>query len=127
MKRLLAISLLSIAPALAGPYDQPYAIIETDTMPSADSHLRPVIVNRVDGENSQNNRAVVAPGKRQVTIDLPPRKGFRATQHTFEVATEPCWRYYVAARLISPTLQDWEPVVRYSEPMGDCRKKFNIQ
>jgi hypothetical protein len=56
-----------------------------------------VIVNRVDGENLQNNRAVVAPGKRQVTIDLPPRKGFRATQHTFEVATEPCWRYYVAA------------------------------
>src|SRR5258705_2322510 len=110
MKRLLAISLLSVTPALAGPYDQPYSIIETDTMPSADSHLRPVIVNRVDEENSQNNRSVVAPGTHQVTIDLPPRKGFRATQHTFELKTEACMRYYVAARLVSPTLQDWDPV-----------------
>jgi hypothetical protein len=118
--------LLSVTPALAGPFDQPYSIIETDTMPSADSHLRPVIVNRVDDENSQNNRAVVAPGKHKVTLDLPPRKGFRATQQTFELATEPCMRYYVAARLRSPALQDWEPVVRYSEPMGDCRAKFNM-
>ena len=127
MKRLIAISLLSVTPALAGPFDQPYCIIETDTMPSADSHLRPVIVNRVDEENSQNNRAVVAPGPHKVTIDLPPRKGFRtATQHTFDLATEPCMRYYVAARLVSPTLQEWEPVVRYSEPIGECRKKFSI-
>ena len=127
MKRLLAISLLSVTPALAGPFDQPYSIIETDTMPSADSHLRPVIVNRVDDENSQSNRAVVVPGKHRVTLDLPPRKGFRtATQHTFDLATDPCMRYYVAARLVSPTLQDWEPVVRYSEPIGECRAKFNM-
>ena len=128
MKRLLAIAVLSVTPVLAGPFDQPYVIIETDNMPSADSHLRPVIVNRVDDENSRDNRAVVAPGKHKVTLYLPPRKGFRtATQQTFELATEPCWRYYVAARLVSPTLQEWEPVVRYSEPMGECRKKFNIQ
>ena len=126
MKRFVAIALLSVTPALAGPFDQPYSIIETDTMPSADSHLRPVIVNRVDDENSQNNRAVVAPGPHKVTIDLPPRKGFRATQHTFDLTTEPCMRYYVAARLVSPTLQEWEPVVRYSEPIGECRKKFNV-
>jgi hypothetical protein len=126
MKRLLAVALFAATPALAGPYDQPYSIILTDTMPSADSHLRPVIVNRVDEENSVNNQSVVAPGRHKVTIDLPPRKGFRATQHTFDLATEPCWRYYVAARLVSPTLQDWEPVVRYSEPIGECRKKFNL-
>ncbi len=127
MKRLLAISILSVTPALAGPFDQPYSIIETDTMPSADSHLRPVIVNRVDDENSQDNRAVVAPGSHKVTLDLPPRKGFRtATQQTFELATNACMRYYVAARLKSPTLQEWEPVVRYSEPIGECRRKFNM-
>src|SRR3977135_1749633 len=127
LKHWFAIAALSSTPALAGPYDQPYSIIETDTMPSADSHLRPVIVNRVDEENSQNNRSVVAPGTHKVTIDLPPRKGFRtATQHPFDLATEPCMRYYVAARLVSPTLQEWEPVVRYSEPIGECRKKFNV-
>ena len=127
MKRLLAISLVAVTPALAGPFDQPYSIIEVDRMQSADSHLRKVIVNRVDDENSIDNRSVVAPGAHKVTLDLPPRKGFHtATQHTFDMATEPCMRYYVAARLVSPTLQDWEPVVRYSEPIGECRKKFNI-
>ena len=127
MNRLLAIALFSATPALAGPFDQPYSIIETDTRPAADSHLRPVIVNRVDDENAMNNRAVVAPGAHKVTLDLPPRKGFRtATQHTFDLATEPCMRYYVAARLESPTLQEWQPVVRYSEPIGECRAKFNV-
>jgi hypothetical protein len=127
MKHLLAIAVLSVTPALAGPFDQPYSIIETDTMPSADSHLRPVIVNRVDDQNSQDNRSVVAPGPHKVTLDLPPRKGFRtATQHTFDLAADACMRYYVAARLESPTLQEWQPVVRYSEPIGECRKKFNM-
>src|SRR5258708_32565720 len=97
MKRLLAISLISVTPALAGPFDQPYSIIETDTMPSADSHLRPGIVNRVDDENSQNNRSVVAPGAHKATLDLPPRKAFRtATQHTLTLPTHTCRRDYDA-------------------------------
>ena len=127
MNRLLAIALLSATPALAGPFDQPYSIIETDHFRSSDSHLRRVIVNRVDDENSLNNRSVVAPGLHKVTIDLPPRKGFHmATQQTFDLETKPCVRYYVAAELKSPTLQDWAPVVRHEDPIGECRKKFGV-
>src|SRR5215208_4647753 len=103
MNRFLLVSLCFAATAAAaGPFDQPYSIIETDTAPSADSHLRPVIVNRVDDENSMNNRSVVPPGPHKVTIDVPPRKGFRATQHTFDLDTKACVRYYVAAELKSP-------------------------
>ncbi|MEP7070485.1 MAG: hypothetical protein ABI789_14645 [Usitatibacter sp.] len=127
MNRLLATTLFCATSALAGPFDQPYSVIEVDRMQSADSHLRRVVVNRVDDENSVDNRAVVAPGAHRVTLDLPPRKGFHtATQHTFELATEPCMRYYVAARLESPTLQEWQPVVRYSEPIGECRARFHM-
>jgi hypothetical protein len=127
MKRLLAIALLSVTPALAGPFDQPYSIIETDRARSADPNLRPVIVNRVDGQNSMNNRAVIEPGPHKVTIDLPPRKGFtQATQVTFDLETKPCVRYYVAAELKSPTLQEWTPVVRHEDPIGECRKKFGV-
>jgi hypothetical protein len=126
MKTLLpALFLLAPAAALAGPYDQPWAIITTDTARSADPNLRPVIVNRVDGENVLQNRAVVAPGARQVTVDLPPRKGFSlGTQVTFEVNASPCMRYYVAAKLDSPTLQTWQPVIRSSESIGECLSKF---
>ena len=127
MKRLLSALLLLAAPAavFAGPYDQPYAIITTDTAPSSDPNLRPVIVNRVDGENAMKNRAVVAPGKRMVTVDLPPRKGFSlGTQETFELEASPCMRYHVAARLDSQTGQHWKAVVRSSETIGECLTKF---
>ena len=129
MKRfLLAASLLAAAPALAGPYDQVYSLITTDTARSADPNVIPVIVNRVDGETVVSRTvAVVAPGPRKVTIDVPPRKGFsQATQTTFDLDAKPCTRYYLAARLDSPTTQTWKPIVRNSEPIGECRKKFKV-
>ena len=128
MKRFLLAPFLVATSALAGPYDQPYSIITTDRARSADHHLRPVIVNRVDDETvMSNNRAVVAPGMRKVTIDLPPRKGFRlATQHTFDIDAKPCTRYNVAARLDSITTQDWTPVVRSEEAIGECQSKFKV-
>jgi hypothetical protein len=127
MRRVLIASLFLATSALAGPYDQPWSIIETDVARSADSHLRPVIVNRVDGENSINNRAVVAPGPHKVTVDVPPRKGYSlATQATFDLETKPCMRYYVAAELKSPTLQQWDPVVRREERIGECEAKFKV-
>jgi hypothetical protein len=120
--------LLASASVLAGPYDQPYAIVATDRSLSADPLLLPVIVNRVDGENAMNNQAVVAPGKHQVTVDLPPRKGFHlATQHTFDFVTSPCTRYYLAAKLDSPITQGWTPVIRSEEAIGECRAKFKIE
>ncbi|HZZ91649.1 MAG TPA: hypothetical protein VFE23_03750 [Usitatibacter sp.] len=123
---LLAILLLSAGPACAGPYDQPWSIITTDRAASPDFRLRPVIVNRVDDRNADTglNQAVVQPGSHQVTVDLPPRKGFPATQRTFELTTEPCTRYYVAAELDSTVGQQWKPVVRSRERIGECESKF---
>ena len=127
MKRVFLLSLLCATAAPAGPYDQPYSIVTVDPAPSSDPNLRAVIVNRVDGENVLANRAVVAPGAHRLTLDLPPRKGFRlATQETLELATKACVRYYVAAKLDSPTGQRWTPVVRSEERIGECERKFNV-
>ncbi|MGZ5066728.1 MAG: hypothetical protein ACXWG1_14165 [Usitatibacter sp.] len=126
MKRLVAITLFSATSALAGPFDQVYSIIETDTAPTANPHLLPVIVNRVDDENSMGNRSVVPPGPHKVVLDVPPRRGFRATQQTMDLGTKPCTRYYVGAELKSPALQEWTPVIRREEPIGECRKKFGL-
>jgi hypothetical protein len=120
MKRILSATLFAATAAVAGPFDQPYSIIVTDTARSADPSLRPVIVNRVDDENAMHNRAVVAPGPHKVTVDLPPRKGFKtATQVTFDLTTKPCTRYYVAAKLDTPVTQRWTPVVRSEEPIKE--------
>ena len=127
MNRILLFTLLAATAAIAGPYDQPYSIIVTDPAPSADPDLRPVIVNRVDGENSVDNRAVVPPGPHKVTIDLPPRRGYRtATQHTFDLTTRACVRYYVAAKLDNPVSQRWVPVVRSEERIVECERRFNV-
>ena len=128
MKRLALACLFLAVCAHAGPYDQPYALITVDRAKSADPNLRRVIVNRVDDETvSSDNRAVVQPGRHKVTVDLPPRKGFHtATQHTFEIDAKPCVRYNVAAKLAASTTQDWKPVVRSEEAIGECRAKFKV-
>jgi hypothetical protein len=123
----LALAAAATAPAMAGPYDQPYSIIQTERTRSADPDVIPVLINRVDDANARSrpNEAVVPPGPHQVTVDVPPRKGFHlATQHTFELVTEPCTRYYVSAKLRSRTTQEWEPFVRDKERIGECEKKF---
>ena len=127
MNRYTLATLLLSTAAFAGPYDQVYGLITVDTSRSADPHLIPVIVNRVDDETiPMRQPAVVVPGVRKVTIDVPPRKGFQATQQTFDLEVKPCTRYYVAARLDSPTTQTWKPVVRNSEPIGECQHKFKV-
>ena len=130
MKRLiLAASILAATAAIAGPYDEPYSIITVDPLKSADPLLRKVIVNRVDDVTitTVDNKAVVPPGSHKVTMDLPPRKGFhQATQNELALETKPCTRYYVAARLDSTATQTWTPIVRSEEPIGECRKKFQI-
>ena len=131
MKPLLAIAAfaaVSALPAFAGPYDQPWSIVETYYGRTADSHLRKVIVNRIDETNTEQpgNRVVTTPGRHNVVLDVPPRKGFPATQVQMEMDLKPCTRYYMAAELKSPTLQQWSPVVKYEEPIGECAKKFNV-
>ena len=126
MRKLASILLLAPALALAGPYDQPYVIITSDTAPAVDPNLRPVLVSRVDGENVLNNLAVVAPGKRKVTLDLAPRKGFSATQEVLELDAKACTRYTVAAKLDNAATQKWTPVIRRTEPIGDCEAKFKV-
>lgn len=132
MKPLLALAVLVLSalpalPAAAGPYDQPWSIVETYYNRPADSHLRKVIVSRVDDQNSIGNRVVTTPGHHTVVLDLPRRKGFHiATQERIDIDMKPCTRYYMAAELRSLTLQEWQPIVKYEEPIGECRKKFNL-
>jgi len=142
MKPLIAALFATAAPlfalspdALADSYDysKPWSVIEGERSPMADPHMRSVIVNRVDDENASHGSyaaygyAVVAPGTHKVTIDLPRRKGFHmATQNTFDLETKPCTRYIVAAELKTVTTQEWTPIVRREERIGECAAKFKM-
>jgi hypothetical protein len=126
MKTIALPSLLLLAACASSPYGQPYAEIIVDQSLSSDPNVVPVIINRVDDRTSlYPDRAVVPPGPHKVTIDVPPRKGFNlATQETVVMDAEPCTRYYIAARLDTPVTQEWKPLVRSVERIGECEAKF---
>ena len=128
MKHLVLASLLVAAACATSPYEQPYSIIAVDPARAADPHVIAVFINRVDERNSLfPDRTVVPPGHHRVTVDVPPRKGFHLpTQSTFELQTEPCTRYYISARLDTLVTQEWKPVVRSVEPIGECLSKFHL-
>jgi len=130
MKRLVIAAFICSAGAAfaASPYDQPYSIITIDRIKPADYHIKPVFVNRVDGENSiERNKHVVPPGDHEVVIDKSPQGGFHEpTQRIMKLTTEPCVRYNLAARVENSLTQEWEPFVRSTEPIGECKAKFKV-
>ena len=124
MKRLLPALLLLAPAAMAEPYDKPWAIVATDATLPPDARLRPVVISRIDGEANTRREAVVEPGQRIVTVDLPPRAGVKlGTQGNLELQANPCMRYFIAAKP-DATGQAWQPVVRAAESIGDCLVKF---
>jgi hypothetical protein len=129
MKRIIAATFLATTAtiAFAGPYDQPYSQIVTERhFPSSDPDVLPVLINRVDDVTQYDPKGAVPPGMHQVTVDLHGRRGFPSTQVTFGLETKACTRYYIAAKLKSQTLQEWEPFVREEEALADCAAKFKL-
>jgi hypothetical protein len=128
MKRLVLASLFTLCACATSPYDAPYSLIQVDPARSADPNVIPVIINRVDDRTQPyRDRAVVAAGMHEVVLDVPPRKGFHlATQVRMQMETKPCMRYYISARLDTPVTQEWKPIVRSVERIGECEAKFKV-
>ena len=126
MKRLTAILLiLAPAPVAAGTFDQPWAEIRGDGASAPDAKAGTAIVTRVDDESVTRGRAVVAPGKRAVSVALPPNKGMSVgAQETLEVQASECMRYVVGARADAQAGGNWRAVVRRSETIGECLTRF---
>jgi hypothetical protein len=119
-----ALSVLALPAAIAGEYDQPYAIVEAGERSQVREEFPPAIT-QIDGKSTRNPRRSdpIAPGKHRVTVRFETG---RVTQSSDEVSREieiemaPCTLYRVAARRTGIT---WEPKV-YPEPIGECTRKF---
>lgn len=121
----LIAALATAYPALAGPYDQPYAMVESGNRSGVRKEL-PTHIGSIDGESTSRDRRshVVAPGKRQVEIYLPTRVAPTAKRYrVVEIDATACVRYRIVARYDNLTHIEWTPVV-YSEPIGECSRKF---
>lgn len=131
MKRNLLLALIAAAaslPAFAGPYDQPYAILETGKK-SETRKEAPASISRIDGKSVRNPRKSdpLAPGKHTIDVSFSSARGLTADNiKTLEVDAKPCMRYFINARYESPTGPKWEPVVSAGQPIGECRSKFKL-
>jgi len=125
-RRVLACAAFVATGALAGPFDQPYAVVEAGDANAAREEFVPAI-SQVDGKSTRNVRKSdpIAPGKHRITVRFETA---RAPQSPAEIAREvemdlePCTLYRIVAKRTGGT--NWEPKV-YSEPLGECVRKFN--
>lgn len=112
--------------AAAGPYDQPYGLIESGDR-SQTRNQEPVAISRIDGASTRNPRRPdpVAPGKHAVEISFTSARAVVGDDlKTIEIDVQPCKRYRVVAQYHTSASGKWDPVVASVEDIGECRKKF---
>ena len=123
-RAIAGVALLS-ASAFAGMYDQPYALVERQDRSQVQEEF-PVAVTKIDGKSTRNPRKSdpIPPGKHLVTIRFETARVAQSPAEQtreLEMTLEPCTRYLIAAKRDGIK---WEPKI-YSEPIGECVKKFN--
>ncbi len=125
LKILLAIPALTAGAALAGPYDQPWSIVERGDQSETKKDAI-VSVTKIDGKSTRSTRIPdpLTPGKHVVTLSYETAHTIITDRYRdLPMDLEPCIRYRVVARYTSKMDPKWEPVV-YPEPISECVNKF---
>ena len=126
MRRFLPLPLAFAAfAALAGPYDQPYALVESGDASEVYKEAR-LAINKIDGASPRDPRKSdpLPPGKHVVDLHFESARGtFRPEYQSVQLDLEACTRYRIVAAYESKLGPEWKPKV-YAEPIGECRKKF---
>ena len=124
-RRVLACAAFVATGALAGSYDQPYALVESGDRNDARKEFKPAIT-QVDGKSTRDVRKTdpIEPGKHRITIRFETARVSQSQAEItreLEMDLEGCTRYRIVAKRTEGT--NWEPKV-YSEPIGECARKF---
>jgi hypothetical protein len=125
-KLLILAAALVANVAFAGMYDQPYALVERGS-PSETRKEATLGIVSVDGERSRDPRKTdpIPPGKHRIKVHFESsRFKFSPEYQDIELDFEACTRYRVVASYEIKSGPNWKPKV-YSEPIGECRKKFS--
>lgn len=112
--------------AWAGPYDQPYGVVQSGDR-SATRKQETVAISKIDGQSTRNPRRPdpLSPGKHSIGISFSSARTVVADQlKTIEVDVQPCKRYRIVAHYRTPTSGEWEPQVQAVEDIGECKRKF---
>jgi hypothetical protein len=118
-------TVLTAACTTAGPYDEPYALVEGGIRSALRKEL-PAAISAVDGRSTLRTRYATAltPGRHRVDVYLNVSTGpFYKHYRTIELDAAPCTRYRIVAAYQNLTHLEWIPVI-YPEPIGECAARF---
>ena len=125
--RMWAAMALAATAALAGPYDKPWAVVESGDGSQTRQEYSAAIT-QVDGRSTRNPREsdALEPGKHTIRVRFDTARVQQSEaekSRDLELVLEPCTRYRIVARRTQPTGTQWEPKV-YPEAIGECKRKF---
>ncbi len=115
----LAASLLVSACQTWGPT---WSEISGERVSRAVANRRPAIIERIDDQGAFAGYPIrVEPGMRRVRVQGPDfRRPGGGTLLEFDLAVEPCKRYFINAQFDNPIEPSWKPVVDHVEPIAGC-------
>ncbi len=125
MHLLCALPAFAALAAVAGPYDKPWAIVETGSSSEVRKEAR-LAISKVDGKSTRNPRKSdpIEPGKHVITVHFETARGVVSDNfRDLQIDLEGCTRYRIVAEYESKTGPEWKPKI-YSEPIGECVGKF---
>lgn len=115
---------MTLTPALARPYDKPYAVVERGDASEVRKEM-PVAIMKIDGVSTRDPRKPdpVTPGKHRLMLHFESTRGtFRPAYKELELDLAPCNRYRVVTKYASKLGPDWEAVVT-SERDHNCERR----
>jgi len=120
---LAALAALASGCAASPEYDKPWAMLATGNALTADAKVRNVLLATVDGERVGEDRAVIAPGRRKVAVEVASRGSEPGATSVLDLEAMPCTRYWLGARR-GARGEAWEAIVVSSDALGDCQTRF---
>lgn len=116
---------VAASPAMAGMYDQPYALVEGGDDSETRKEAR-LVIAKIDGKSTRNPRKSdpIPPGEHVITVR------YASTRHNqpddtkeIKMTLEPCARYRAVAVYETKLGDKWETKM-YKEPIGECVAKM---
>lgn len=124
---LAALAALATGCAATPEYTAPWAMLATGNALTADAKVRNVLLATVDGKKVEEDKAVIATGRRRITVEVASRGTETGATSVLELDAQPCVRYWLGARRPTAAGKPWETVVVSEDALGDCERRFGMK
>ena len=123
-KTIVAFAVLILSPALATGAERwgpTWSEVTGNIWSKAPMNRTAATIKQIDGKHETKRIVKVEPGRHEVVVASPMRKGFSGSDAKVAMDIEPCKRYYVNAQFKAGSGPDWEPVVAEVESIPGCK------